>query len=447
MCSAAYINCYVRWLKNTEKTLKGVCMKKAALAILILFIAAGVAFAQEPPNRGKYIKLEEHDWSLDWTYDFSHPEVMSRENISDTALGFSKVLDHSLDYAIRQATGGKHGDYMGAMIITAFTTGIMEHTLSVSEHEMGHLQVWSRAGIGSDHFTFYDTKDRPHHVSNLFDTWREVWQDSQGLQGASIGLDASGYNELYANPDFAGHFTEIEIMIEAGGLNQMQYSLERISNRIYAGEGHILDGPGWLWRMNDTLLYNTKMDNSDIMDYLKDLKKLGINSNVSHVKNTSLLRYLSGSSMAMYTGVYNFFDHGETKIAPPFTWWPEFGTYLTTHGPTVKIQKPVRDHGATLEPSLQFSLDDTKHEEYGLHFEDRWTDSLKVKFGGFVNRANGYWLDGGATLSPFPWLDLGLGCDYGRGWTYEREINGKAFWFADKTELSVKGTVSIFFRF
>ncbi|TSC89128.1 MAG: hypothetical protein G01um10143_509 [Parcubacteria group bacterium Gr01-1014_3] len=417
------------------------------LVVVILFMATGIALAQDQPRKGSYIQLEEHDWSLDWTYDFSYPEIMSRENISDTALGTSKIIDHTLDLGIRKLTGGKRGDYMSAMIITGFTTAIMEHSLSVAEHEMGHLQVWSRAGISRNHFRFYDTKNEPHKVDDFLEIWNAVWVDNQGLKGAAVGLDTSGYNELYGNPDLTGHFTEINIMIEAGGLNQIQYSLERINNRIYAGEGHILDGPGWLWRMNNTLMYNTSMENSDIRDYLDDLKLLGIRSNIGHVKNIQWLKYLSGSSLAMYTGVYNFFDHGETKLKPPFLWWPEFASYLTTHGPTLKIRRPIRERGAMLEPSIQFSLDDTKHEEYGLRIEDQLTRWARLNLGGFINRADGHWLDGALTLSPFAWLDLGVGFTYGKGWTYEREINGKTFWFADEDEFSIKGSISIFFRF
>mgnify|MGYP001607095287 CR=1 FL=1 len=424
-------------------------MKMVLLVALLLFSAASMAIAQEhQPRKGSYIKLEEHEWSLDWTYDFSYPEIMSRENISDTALGTSGIINHLLDFGIRTVIDGKGGDYMAAMIIAGFATGVMEYSLSVAEHEMGHLQVWSRAGIGRDHFRFYDSKDRPHSVGDFLEVWNAVWVDNQGLQGAAVGLDPSGWDEYYGNPDFAGHLTELNLMVEGGGLNQIQYSLERINDRVYSGTAHILDGPGWLWRMNSTLFYNTSMEESDIRDYLDDLKMLGIRSNIGHVKNIQWLKYLSGSSLAMYTGVYNFFDHGETKIAPPFTWWPEFASYLTTHGPTLKIRAAPKNRiGLRVEPSIQFSLDDTKHEEYGLRLENRPFNWARLNLGGFLNRADGHWLDGGLTLSPFAWLDLGVGFTYGKGWTYEREINGKTFWFADEDEFSIKGSISIFFQF
>ncbi len=423
-------------------------MKKVALGVLIIFVAASLAFAQTEPRKSHLVGPAVNELPIELTWDFSYPEVLSREIIDNESLGNERGLNRSWDFGLRQIAGHYSNYYMSLTLISGLFLGFIDNTFTTSEHEMGHLQAFSRAGISSKHFLFVDSDDRARHISNYFEIWGQVWNDNNGMMGAAVSIDAEGYAKIFSDPALANHSNEFFAVMEAGGLNQAQYSLERINNTILAGKTHILDGIGWFLRLNETLRYNTKMENSDIVDYIADLEALGIHSSVGHVKNIQWLKYLSGSTIAMWTGLYNFANHGDSKIAPPFLFWPEFASYLTTHGPTLKIRSVSREIGNfQLQPSFQFSLDDAKHEEYGLRIESRLTSFARYELEGLLNRTGGHWFNGMLTLSPTSWLDLGLGFSQGRGYTYEREINGKTFWFKDHDELSVKATVAIFFQF
>lgn len=408
-------------------------------------ILASLLFAQEP----KAPENRKNELPIELTWDFSYPDVLSRGLIDNEALDIERSLNRSWDFGLRQISG-KHGStYMGLTLMSGLIFGFIDNTFITSEHEMGHLQAWSRAGISSKHFLFVDSDDRKHHISNYFEMWGQVWNDNSGMMGAAVNIDAEGYADFFSDPILASHSNEFFLVMEAGGLNQTQYSLERINDTVLAGKAHVLDGIGWFLRLNETLRYNTKMENSDIVDYVNDLETLGIHSSVRHVKNVQWFKYLSGSSIAMWTGLYNFAaNHGDPKIVPPFLFWPEFASYLTTHGPTLKIRSVSREIGSfQIQPSFQFSLDDAKHEEYGLRIESRLTSFARYNLEGLLNRTGGYWFDGMLTFSLFAWLDLGVGFSQGRGYTYEREINGKTFWFKDHDEFSLKGLVTIFFQF
>lgn len=385
------------------------------------------------------------------TYDFSYPDVISRENITEESMALSDTLNRALDLGIRTLSGTDDlSRRKGLSIVTALLLGIVEYSIDTSEHEMGHLQAFSRAGFNTSHFLYKDGSDRTRHVNDFFDVMKNVLPESFGIKGAAVTLDLDGWIKFYANLDLVAHQYEFLAVMEAGGLNQSQYGLEKRADRILEGKAIIFDGPIWLWQMMSTLTYSTKIENGDITDYLDDLDQIGIRSNIGHVKNIQWLKFLSGSSIAMWTGVYNFFDHTEVKVAAPLLpYLPEFASYLTTHGPTLKIRKPMieRGLGVVFEPSFQFSLDDTKHEEYGLRLKRQPVDILAVTLGGFINRAHGFWLEGGLTLSPFPWLDLGVSMTYGSGFTYEREIIGKTFSFLQERESSVKGSIAIYFEF
>ena len=121
----------------------------------------------------------------------------------------------------------------------------------------------------------------------------------------SVGINQSGWSEFGSDPNLTAHHSEFVAAMEAGGLNQVQYSLEKTADLIRSGHGHIFDGLGWFWRINETLLYSTSFEESDIRDYLDDLKQLGIYSNIGHVKNVQWIKYASGSSLAMFACFIN----------------------------------------------------------------------------------------------------------------------------------------------
>ena len=418
-------------------------MKKFLMPIVFLF-AHTVARAQDvdvdDPYGDKPVELR-----MKFSWDFNHPDVISRGNITDASLFVADAMSHGLYYGLRSAIDSRPARVAITIPYLIFGPRLVR-SFRVWNHEEGHLQVWDRLpGIDHDDFTFVDEDADRTNIANPWETFRAI---TTGFNDdASVSLESAAWQSVEKDPKLKPHLETIDIVMEAGGLNQDQYTLEQIQRRILRGEEHILNSVFWMGYLYSTLGYQTGHPNGDIDDYLDGLGRRGINSSVDDVKNVQWLKYLSGSSAMMLGGFCSWLSQGKPIVSRddyflPFP-IPEWSSYLTTRGPTIKAWtlQEVRG-GFWIEPSYQLPLDDAKSEEYGLRLNlvRTWYDAVLA---GYVNRSGGNWFDGEFTIKPLPFLDIGLGISHGHGFTYEREIRGKTFDFLKENELDLKGMISV----
>lgn len=390
------------------------------------------------------------EFYMKMSWDFNHPDVIGRENISDASLFGTDLITHSLYYGLR-STIDDRGPRVGASLAYFLFGVTLLKPIRVWNHEEGHLQVLDRLpDVDHDNFTFVDDNGDRSNIDNSWDTLRYVL-DSWG-QDAAVSVDDKTWIKLNTDPELKPHFGKIVTLFEAGGLNQDQYTLEQHQRRILLGREHIFNAPVWFGYLNSTLTYSTHIKNGDIDDYLDDLGNLGVDSSVKHVKNVQWLKYISGSTLTMLNGFRNWVLDGKPVVSRDDYFLPvllpEWSSYLTTHGPTLKAWM-VREwfHGIWVEPSFQYAIDDAKHDEYGMkiNFVENW---YTVVVGGYINRGGkGSWLDGEFIFTPLSFLDIGVGVSHGHGYTYEREIRGKTFDFLETNELDLKGTLGVSCRF
>lgn len=408
------------------------------MALVMLFC---VLAAHPPQDENR----EPLNWDLKFTYDFSYPGVLSREEISNGAFLASDLINRPTAAGFRAAYEDPDA-MMGPMFMAGFViASLFEIPLVMTEHEYGHFQAYSRAGYKQ--FVFIDgwngsvhpfePQDAWQAFKNMFDQWHhgEQWL---------VSIDSTEWwAKLQTDLVFRSHYYEFEAITEAGGMNQNQYSLELLSDRIKEGRAHILDGLGWFVRLNATLAYAYPAENGDIDGYLEDMEILGISASGGTLKNVQWFKYLSGSSLAMWTGLYHFVANGKDWVGPLPEYLPEFASYLTTHGVTMKVRNWVISGGNIIwEPSIQWSLD-ADSQEFGIRMLNKSNNLLRYSFSFFVHDSGGIWYENQLTFSLLPWLEIGLGATHGRNYTFEREIAGKTFSFLEENEFSLKGMLGI----
>ncbi len=394
------------------------------------------------------IQQEKFRLDFEYQYDFYHTDVLDDDNISNLFLLASDAVKKPLAFSLEEACLSDE-KRRGGTFLSAFLIGLFwDLPLVAASHEYGHFRAYSRAGV--DKFIFISAFDDltypvrgPEHVfSNMFN---QIWNNESWY----VGVDDNEWNNIFVDrPAFHEHFYEFLAVIEAGGVNQEQHTLEIMADRIVSGRAHISDGPAWFFNIQHPIKYPIYgVENSDLYDYLEHLKEFGVRSTPDRIKDTMRFRYLGASSTAMWAGLYRFLADGDHTVNPPLRYWPEFASYLTTKGVTVKTRNWIAlSDCATLEPIVQWSRD-TSCKEIGWRISGVSDTGIKSNCSGFLNQTKGNWWEGSLSLAVFPWLDLGLGASLGHGYTFEREISGKTYWFYEKNEFSLKGLVGMHLSF
>jgi hypothetical protein len=362
-----------------------------------------------------------------YVYDFSYPKVLDRDNIAYQNLLPGDVL--SSGSALILKLSGDAQVYKVGSLLTGLLLGYLEQTPVWAEHEYGHFNAFSRGGL--NHYAFQNNDSGEiDEVDNIFEVYSSYFKP----QNFGATVHQSLPPELN-NPQF-------DAIMEAGGVNQVQHSLEILADRIRDGRFPAMDFLRWFLRLNEVQHYDGD-ENNDLKDYVADLKALSIDTSVRRIKNRQWFKYLSGSSMAMFRGIFNWALHDEYQVRPWLSYWPEIASYLTTQGTTLKIYNPVEiSDYFTVEPSIQFSLD-VESREYGLKIAfEKWF--VKPQLAEFFHEDGGHWREYGLKISPWQWLEFGVSRTQGDGFTFEREIVGKTFSFLKEKESSWKFSIGVY---
>lgn len=311
-------------------------------------------------------------------------------------------------------------------------------------HEYGHLAGYTM--IGKIHPTlFRDGMNDPHPANPLNIFYRAASVQSMGT-GPSA-QDSVAINALYAgNP--AGLSAYICTSM-AGGLNQEQAMLSAYTDRYLYGGMSVLDGIPVLWEALSTLRIGIS-GGGDLQSVCMRLSDLGIGCTATKAVAISSVRFLSGSVIASAVGLVEGF--GELSFEVPRIrlgddWvvrWPEFESYLTQYGPTVKLQIPITSTYLDVTASLERSFG-RAGTEGGLAMRLKYKRLLICADTYFSG--DGYWWNAYMQLNLTLWFSFNIGYQYGDRYTFHREVYGANFDGLHRSEASPFVGVSLHHRF
>lgn len=251
-------------------------------------------------------------------------------------------------------------------------------------------------------------------------------------------------------------YAEFNALAYAGGLNQEQVHLNFYRERVMRHEFGFFDTASYLIESLSTLVY-TSSDVGDIAGYVESLEDAGISTSVTQVKALSLVRFLSGTAMSAGIGFYKvmaqdrFDGFAPRVIAKGKEWtvlWPEFESFLTRRGPTLRPSLPVRVAGALVIPGVEASFADGDMEFEGGFEASRpvapWLD-LRASF--FAGSDGGTWGEVGAAIKPDPAVAFLFTWHAANGYTFRRDVYGQSFDFEDESESGLHVGMSMKFRF
>jgi hypothetical protein len=332
--------------------------------------------------------------------------------------------------------------------------GVAQHALDFAAHEFGHVSSFTRAGCREVVFAPDDEPPAAWESPGVLDVLRAAFERSP----APVGVSESDWARIDAI--FSGRpaaYAEFLVLTEAGGLNQEQVALARYGARLGEGGPAPLMFVPYVLGASATLRYPGSKDQSDLADYVAQLHRLGVRADVGTAKALSAFRFLSGSGLSLMGAVVEdvagsgrgawrplALSLGETSQVD----WPEFESYLSRYGPTLKTSFAVRLAGVELRPSYERSFAGGEHtHEAGLRARADASSWLRLLGAAFVGDQGGRWVEGGIEARPLGWLVLGASYVDGSGYTVHREIFGANLPMIEASESGVRLTLGVAWAF
>jgi hypothetical protein len=339
----------------------------------------------------------------------------------------------------------------GPIVKAAFFTGVLffDRTVAKAGHEYGHVAIFNRAG-----YTKFFLTTGGHAPEPL--TFHEVFINSiipLGHLAVEIPLD----DFLDAESRFTGRdFEEFMAATFAGGLNQEQIHLNMYRERVLRHQFGFFDTAPYLIETLSTPLY-AGASGSDIGGYVDRLGDAGFSTSVAAVKAISLVRLFSGSAISAGIGFYHtmvgdsFDEYAPRVVARAGDWtvlWPEFESFMSRRGPTVRATLPLRAGGFLFLPGLETSFSEGHSEfEASLEASRPVAPWLDVSGSLFVGTEQGFWTEAGVALKPAPWVSLLLNYHVADRYTFRRDVYGETFDFEDRAERGLHAGFSFLFKF
>jgi len=371
-------------------------------------------------------------------YNVSRPDYIDRRTVTDLAVG-AMDLAH---LALRDDGSDPWGARSVKWILSAWFGVACTHVV----HEYGHMSGLSRCGcdsavIGEVGGPLGEREDAT--VERLF--VHGLWP----TRARALSLTEDDWADLQRR--FEGRpreFNRFWLTVEAGGLNQEQAFASRYATRLHEDRLSYLDTPTYLWAAAGTFFYPSDSEESDIADYIDRLDTEGREVSASRLKALTAFRFLGGTGLASLRGTaVGFFGRAGGFVEPLSTepidgllvFWPEFESYLTLSGPTLKTDLPVRVGEWMLLPSYErsFAEGGVDHEG-GLRARAPFFNGILVLEGGaYVSDRGGTWRSGEAELRPLAWFSFIVGVDAGRGYTFRRDVFGSREEYLDGSEHSL----------
>ena len=415
------------------------------LALAAAILVAGPAWAQDPLKPPSPAPPKKADVESVVEFSFMVPtdlEVLDPVGLARFQGSLETLLHGTLDDAIVGTQPFIKGTFFFGVLL-------LDRTIAKMGHEYGHTAVFNRAGYQNFLLTVGNQDPEPM-------TFREVFINALIPQRhMAVQLEESDAQDArirFNDQDYA----EFNALAYAGGLNQEQVHLNFYRERVMRHEFGFFDTSSYLIESISTLVY-TGSEVGDIAGYVDNLEDAGFSTSIAQVKALSLVRFLSGTAMSAGIGFYKamsedrFDGFAPRVLGKGKDWtvlWPEFESYLTRRGPTVRPSLPVRIAGALVIPGVEASFAGEGMEFEGGFEASRpmasWLD-LRASF--FAGTDGGTWGEVGAAIKPDPAVAFLLTWHAANGYTFRRDVHGQSFDFEEHTESGLHVGMSMKFRF
>ena len=295
----------------------------------------------------------------------------------------------------------------------------VDTNIGVVAHEYGHISAFSKLGVNMQYKLYIDDAEwgtvGPHKI----------------LLANIIGRPAVSVSEKSWDKVIASSMSDRELAlyvasIDASGLNQEQLLVTHYAERYLAGNLSYLDSWAIIWGNFTTFLYPTGLTNSDVDNYIEGLNEADVHTSIGSVKNLSLIRFLSGSSLSAFSGLYKGIGTRTSGFIKPIhlhigdidLYLPEFESFLCQTGPTVKTRLPIKAYNISLAPSIEVS----HGAEFGLKL---LAPIGPLEIGAAIYaQSNGYWVEGHVNIKLIREFAIMCGYERGSGYTFHRNIYG-----------------------
>ena len=413
--------------------------------------AAARAAREQKKTPAVAVSLSRTELELGYNRDFSHPDYLNRDLISTAEMAPMSLLHIGLE----SVTGNSIPPIkLGASLAAA----IFDRAILHAGHEYGHLSAFSKAGYTDwrydDGINLTRQLDKDVSPSALF-------SDAFPSGDITVGVSESEWNDIDRRFGRGRDYYEFSAAMEAGGLNQSEATRVNYRDRLLEGRFGLYDTVPYFGGTFSTLLYSSA--SGDLIDYVGALDAYGVHTSEGSVRLISLARFASGSSWAALGSYVQSVAYGDSKdLFQPMTidawsgrnwtaYYPEFESWLSRRGPTVKAMLPIRHtDGGWFFPSIEQSVaGGGMATEIGGYLKAPISSNspLLAKLYAFANTEGGLWLEPGIGIKAADWLVLDLAGYWGNGYTFHRDIYGATYDFVDKAESGVKAGFTVFIKF
>lgn len=361
-------------------------------------------------------------------YDATHRTHLTRDSVTMSFGGVIDLIHLAMSDEVDDPRIVKFLKYS----FSAWTDTVLENAV----HEYGHISSLSMVG--------FDMRPTLYVDEEKFGSFNPASLIVGSMIGRpSLVIPVENWDKAAA--ELGSKYNTYLVSVMAGGLNQEQLQASRFTERYLSGNLSHLDCFSVIWANSSTFRY--PLTDGDLTNYISALRQTGSNTSTGAIKNYSLLRFASGSSLkafySMLTGLSGA-EHGfvkpiSTSFGDTIIYWPEFQSYLTLDGPSVKTTVPIKFDDMFVLPSVEAA----HGAEVGIRITKPLLSFL-VTSAAIYHQNEGTWMDGSLTVKPWKWLGLFAGYEYGHGHTLHRDVFGATL---DNTEHSVITGVDLIWKF
>lgn len=422
---------------------------------------------------------------LEFVYNISEPHILDADTVSALGTNVSSLFHFGMANLVSAAepcgkeTGKRSIECIALRLGVALPLYYyLDSALAITVHEYGHFRSYSRLGAGMDEFVLKHLrtgKEEPVTPLAVF-----LFSLRARLNGESLGdsycasMTQERLGKIYSREPYRSHLVEAFLFMYSGGVNQSQYTAERMARAAREGSAHPLDGIAFLRFWKDAMTYPRYPD-GDITRYISTLNMRGLATSFREIQDEApRLKFLSGSLLSFAWSGIRWVATGNETVSPLSLrigafrlFWPEFASYLTVYGPTRKADAEVRWEGGAFALSFALggeeSLADLIHRrpvrlEYATLAEQahlrEYTAGIGVLRAAFAASARftrntdvgGAWNEAEASYRVGAYA-FGVAGYHGKGYSFAREVKGQVPYFAQNEERGAKLSISLAFPY
>lgn len=226
-------------------------------------------------------------------------------------------------------------------------------------HEFGHARAYRAMGVPSTYgLDFYGRR-----IKDLSNFWSlgalRVLSPPFPLT-SSIAFTAAHVDKVFLDAELfkkKGEAPGVQIMIIGAGINNQMALAKALATRIYQNNGHFLYAAQYIESKLHGFVYSAMHNEAgDPMRIVAAYHERGWHITRQHLRALSLVSLLSGSTLAVLYGIYNYVANGDEVVSPIEFYGfraPEINGYINAAGLSFEIESDYR-----FSPNLSAGLSD-----------------------------------------------------------------------------------------